>query len=70
MKSFLKSVGVFLGTFFGIFAVVNLLIVIIFPVSWNDVVTCPQWCAAYFFIGLICSIAAVDIDLKENNNNL
>ena len=69
MKKFLSSVGVFLSVFFGLFTIVNLLIVAIFPVSWNDVVTCAPWCAIYFFIGLILSIVAVDVDL-ENNNKL
>lgn len=68
MKSFLTSVGVFLGVFFGLFTVVNLLIVAIFPVSWTDVVTCPEWCVVYFFLGGIVSISAVDVNLSENNN--
>jgi len=70
MKKFLTSVGVFLGVFFGLFVVINLLIVAIFPVCWGDVVTCPQWCVIYFFLGGIVSIAAVDVDLSENNNKL
>lgn len=59
MKTLL-GIGVFIGTFFGLFAVINLLVVLIFPVSWNAVVTCPGWCACYFFIGMIASCAMTD----------
>ncbi len=66
MKKVLLPIAMFIGTFFGLFAVINLLVVIIFPVSWNDVVTCPGWCASYFFIGLIMSIAVTDAYINDN----
>jgi len=66
MKKTLMAIGAFLATFFGLFTVINLLVVLIFPVSWNDVVTCPPWCAIYFFIGMIMSIMVVD-EITSNN---
>lgn len=60
MKNVLTSIGVFLGVFFGLFCVINLCVVLIFPVTWNDVVTCAPWCAIYFFMGMIMSIMVVD----------
>jgi len=50
----------FIATFFGLFVIINGLTIIIFPVSWNDVVTCPAWIGIYFIIGLICSVMVVD----------
>ena len=66
MKKTLMAIGAFIATFFGLFTVINLMIVLIFPVSWNDVVTCPGWCAAYFFIGLIMSVMVVDQVIADN----
>jgi hypothetical protein len=66
MKQFLTAVGVFVGIFFGLFTVISLLVVTIFPVTWNDVVTCPGWCAIYFFLGLIFSIMGVDAYVNDN----
>ena len=62
----LKAIGVFFGTFFGLFVVINTVVVIIFPVSWNDVVTCPGWIVCYFVIGLIASVFTVDSHLSDN----
>lgn len=66
MKKVLLPIGMFIGTFFGLFAIINLLIVVIFPVSWNDVVTCPGWIVCYFFIGLMVSIAVTDAYVSDN----
>lgn len=66
MKKTLTAIGAFLATFFGLFTVINLLVVLIFPVSWNDVVTCPAWCAIYFFVGMLISIMVVD-EMTTNN---
>lgn len=66
MKKTLMAIGAFIGTFFGLFAVINLMIVLIFPVSWNDVVTCAPWCAIYFFIGTIMSVMVVDSVISDN----
>jgi len=66
MKKTLMAIGAFLATFFGLFTVINLLVVLIFPVSWNDVVTCAPWCAIYFFIGMIMSIMVVESVITDN----
>lgn len=66
MKKTLTAIGAFIATFFGLFSIINLLVVIIFPVTWNQVVTCPGWCACYFFIGMIISIMVVDSVLNDN----
>ena len=62
----LLLVGAFIATFFGLFAVINVFVVLIFPVTWHDVVTCPGWLACYFFMGIFPSVMVVD----ELNNNL
>ena len=66
MKKTLLAIAAFLGTFFGLFVIINTLVVLIFPVSWNAVVTCPGWCAAYLFIGFILSIAVTDNVINDN----
>jgi len=66
MKKTLMAIGAFIATFFGLFTVINLMVVLIFPVSWNDVVTCPGWCAVYFFIGVIMSVMVVDQVIADN----
>ena len=50
----------FLGTFFGLFILINLLVVLIFPVTWNEVVTNPYWVFIYFFVGIGPAIMVVD----------
>lgn len=50
----------FLGTFFGLFILINLLVVLIFPVTWNEVVTNPYWLFIYFFVGIGPAIMVVD----------
>ena len=60
MKKLLLSIGAFILTFFGVFTIINVFIVLIFPVSWNDVVTSPGWCVSYFFVGMMLSIAVVN----------
>jgi hypothetical protein len=63
MKSLKKTLAAtfgFLFTYFGVFAIINLLVTLMFPVTWYDVVTCPQWLVSYFFIGLAPAIAVAD----------
>jgi hypothetical protein len=50
----------FILTFFGLFTLISLLVVIIFPVSWNDVVTNPYWLFIYFFLGIGPAVMVVD----------
>ena len=64
MKALLL-VGAFVATFFGLFAVINLFVILIFPVSWNDVVTCPAWVAVYLFAGSCCAGAVVS-EIEDN----
>ena len=66
MKKTLLCIAAFIGTFFGLFIIINALVVVIFPVSWNDVVTCPAWLVVYFVIGIVTSIMVVE----ELNSNL
>jgi hypothetical protein len=66
MKKTLTAIGAFIATFFGLFTVINMMVVLIFPVSWNDVVTCAPWCAIYFFIGVIMSVMVVDKVITDN----
>lgn len=57
---FLKSIFIFIGSFFGLFVVISALIALIFPCSWNDVVSCPGWIAVYVLFGGILSGFIVD----------
>lgn len=62
MKKNTSILGIlaFLGTFFGLFALINLLVVIIFPITWNEVVTTPVWLLVYFFLGIGPAIMVTD----------
>ena len=60
MKKTLLSIGLFIATFFGMFVILNMLVVIIFPVTWNEVVTCGPWIAVYTFFGLFLAVAVTD----------
>lgn len=51
----LKEVGLFLSIFIGGFVLLSLATVIIFPVSWNEVVTFPGWIAIYVLFGSMVS---------------
>lgn len=65
MKQFLTATGVFIGILFGLFIIINLLVILIFPVSWHDVVTCPAWVVIYFIIGVGISIMGVDAYITD-----
>lgn len=58
--TFLKSICIFIGSFFGLFVIISALIALIFPCSWNDVVSCPGWIAVYVLFGGILSGFIVD----------
>jgi hypothetical protein len=47
----LKEVGLFLSIFIGGFVLLSLSIVLVFPVTWNEVVTFPGWLAIYALFG-------------------
>lgn len=64
MKALLL-VGAFVASFFGLFAVINLFVILIFPVSWYDVVTCAPWVAVYLFVGAFCA-GAVVTEIEDN----
>lgn len=60
------AIGAYIATFFGLFSIINLLVVIIFPVTWNQVVTCPGWCGVYMILGTMLSVMVVDSVIKDN----
>lgn len=67
MKALLEIL-VFLGTFFGLFIALTVLICLIFPTSWNDVVTCIPWLIFYLIFGGILSGCVVDDYSKSIRN--
>lgn len=66
MKAILLSIGTFLAMFFGLFTIINLLIVLIFPVSWNDVVTFPFWLVVYTIGGSVLSVMTAEKVYYDN----
>lgn len=61
----LKGILIFFILFVTGFVVIAATIVIIFPVSWNDVVTSPAFLVPYVIIGGVCWGAAASNLIDE-----
>jgi len=61
MKALL-SIVIFLVLWFGIFCIINGMIILIFPVSWNECVTAAPWIAVWgIFGGILCGCLTAEI---------
>ena len=62
MKKNKSLIGIlaFVLTYFGLFALLNLIIILIFPIGWNEAVTNPYWLFIYCFVGIGPAIMVVD----------
>lgn len=60
---FIKSILLYIGSFFGLYTILTSLIVLIFPVSWNEVVSCVGWDVMYMmFGGILCGYIVDDFN--------
>jgi hypothetical protein len=56
----LKETGLIFSIFIGGFVLSSLSIVLIFPVTWNQVVTFPYWIIVYMIFGSMLAIHIVE----------
>jgi hypothetical protein len=60
----------FIASYFGIFVIMTTIVSLIFPISWNELVTHPAWLVPMMILGLMPAIfitQEVDEEMAKAN---
>ncbi len=69
MKTLLCTLA-FIGSYFGIFIIMTTIVALIFPISWNELVTHPAWLVPIMILGLMPATFIVDeVSTELNRKN-